>query len=137
MVVPSRHSSSKQREPSRSLPRDSSAKTLIGETETARCARYVLPKDLEAAIKRLDDQQLERLTSAVLEEQTRRKRFSLPRNPQQRLEAESPASSLPLGKLNAVRAAFKAGVTPARIAREFGLSQADVRKALSGHGNKL
>ena len=34
------------------------------------------------------------------------------------------------GKLNAVKAAFKAGVTPARIAREFGISQADVRRAL-------
>jgi hypothetical protein len=137
MVVPSRHSSSEQREPSRSLPGDSSAKTVIGETETAGSVRYVLPKDLEAAIKRLDDQQLERLTSAVLEERTRRKRLSLPRNQQQRLEAESPPASLPQGKLNAVRAAFKAGVTPARIAREFGLSQADVRKALSGQGNKL
>ena len=28
-------------------------------------------------------------------------------------------------------AAFKAGVTPSRIARQFGLSQSDVRKALS------
>jgi transposase-like protein len=33
--------------------------------------------------------------------------------------------------MNAVRAAFKAGITPARIARQFGLSQSDVRKALS------
>jgi hypothetical protein len=137
MVVPSRHSSSEQREPSRSLPGDSSAKTVIGETETAGSVRYVLPKDLEAAIKRLDDQQLDRLTSAVLEERTRRKRPSVPTGRERRREAESPASSLPQGKLNAVRAAVKAGVTPARIAREFGLSQADVRKALSGQGNKL
>jgi len=33
------------------------------------------------------------------------------------------------GKLNAVRAAFKAGVTPSRIAKQFGISQSDVRKA--------
>jgi transposase-like protein len=33
--------------------------------------------------------------------------------------------------VNAVRAAFKAGVTPSRIARQFGLSQSDVRKAHS------
>jgi hypothetical protein len=32
------------------------------------------------------------------------------------------------GKLNAVRAAFKAGVEPSQIARQFGLSQSDVRK---------
>jgi hypothetical protein len=35
------------------------------------------------------------------------------------------------GKLNAVRAAFKAGVKPSQIARQFGLSQVDVRKALA------
>jgi hypothetical protein len=35
------------------------------------------------------------------------------------------------GKLNAVRAAFKAGVKPSTIARQFGISQADVRKALA------
>jgi DNA-binding CsgD family transcriptional regulator len=34
------------------------------------------------------------------------------------------------GQLNAVRAAFKAGITPTRIARQFGLSQGDVRAAL-------
>jgi hypothetical protein len=36
--------------------------------------------------------------------------------------------SLPRGKVNAVRAAFKAGLTPSRIARQFGISLADVRK---------
>jgi hypothetical protein len=41
------------------------------------------------------------------------------------------AASLSRGQVNAVRAAFKAGVTPSRIARQFGLSQSDVRKALS------
>jgi transposase-like protein len=38
---------------------------------------------------------------------------------------------LPRGQVNAVRAAFKAGITPARIARQFGLSQSNVRKALA------
>jgi hypothetical protein len=37
---------------------------------------------------------------------------------------------LPAAQLNAARAAFKAGITPARIARQFGLSQSDVRTAL-------
>ena len=40
------------------------------------------------------------------------------------------------GKLNAVRAAFKAGVTPTRIAREFGISQSNVRKALASDEKK-
>ena len=33
--------------------------------------------------------------------------------------------------MNAVRAAFKAGITPSRIARQFGLTLSDVRKALA------
>jgi transposase-like protein len=39
--------------------------------------------------------------------------------------------SLTRGQLNAVRAAFKAGITPSRIARQFGISQSNVRKALA------
>jgi DNA-binding CsgD family transcriptional regulator len=39
--------------------------------------------------------------------------------------------SLTRGQLNAVRSAFKAGITPARIARQFGISQSNVRKALA------
>ena len=35
------------------------------------------------------------------------------------------------GQVNAVRAAFKAGITPSRIARQFGISQANVRRALA------
>ena len=34
--------------------------------------------------------------------------------------------------LNAVRATFEAGVNPAAIARQFGISQSDVKKALAG-----
>jgi hypothetical protein len=33
-----------------------------------------------------------------------------------------------------VRAAFKAGVKPSAIARQFGISQSDVRKALAAEG---
>ena len=52
--------------------------------------------------------------------------------PQRRQEAvKDGADSLTTGKLNAVRAAFKAGVKPSAIARQFGISQSDVRKALA------
>jgi hypothetical protein len=47
-----------------------------------------------------------------------------------------PATPLTKGQVNAVRAAFKAGVTPSRIARQFGLSHSDVRKALSSGERK-
>jgi len=33
--------------------------------------------------------------------------------------------------VDAVRAAFKAGVKPSAIARQFGISQADVKRALA------
>jgi hypothetical protein len=39
-------------------------------------------------------------------------------------------------KLNAVRAAFKAGVKPSQIAWQFGLAQADVRKALASDASR-
>ena len=39
--------------------------------------------------------------------------------------------SLTRGQVNAVRSAFKAGITPARIARQFGISQSNVSKALA------
>jgi hypothetical protein len=35
------------------------------------------------------------------------------------------------GQINAVRAAFKAGIKPTLIARQFGISQSDVRKVLA------
>jgi hypothetical protein len=106
-------------------------------TETAIPSRYVLPNDLNGAIRRLDDQELDRLASAVDEERSRRKKPPVAEEGQQRQRhAEGGAVSLPQGKLNAVRAAFKAGVTPARIAREFGVSRSDVQRALADKAKK-
>jgi predicted DNA-binding protein (UPF0251 family) len=48
-----------------------------------------------------------------------------------RRKVDTAEVSLTQGQLNAVRAAFKAGITPSRIARQFGISQANVRKALA------
>jgi len=94
--------------------------------------RHILPSDLTTAIKQLEDGELDRLLSAVLAEQKRRGRknpVSDERSRKRRVEAVT--VSLKPGKLNAVRAAFKAGLTPSRIARQFGISQSDVRKALA------
>ena len=49
---------------------------------------------------------------------------------------EAPSVSLTIGKLNAVRAAFKAGVTLARIARQFGITQSEVRQAIASEVKK-
>jgi hypothetical protein len=98
---------------------------------------YVLPKDLPKAISQLHKQDLDRLLSAVLAEQKRRgSKLPEPDENSGKARVESAAMTLPSGKLNAIRAAFKAGVKPSQIARQFGISQADVRKALATDGSK-
>ena len=96
------------------------------EAAVVSAPRHALPKDLPNAIKHLSDEELDRLITAALAEMRQRGR---------RLPTDKAAGlakvSLTRGQLKAVRAAFKAGVTPSRIARQFGLSQSDVRKALA------
>jgi hypothetical protein len=115
--------------------------------------RHALPKDLPNSMKYLDDGELDRLLAAAIEEAKKRGRLTAslepaptrtvvgsnePKPKQLRSISEphcrrniAPASrALTQGQINAVRAAFKAGITPARIARQFGLSHADVRTAL-------
>jgi hypothetical protein len=101
-------------------------------TERAAAPRHVPPKDLPRAILQLRDDELDRLHDAVLVEQKRRGR-RLPQSDETSKDGnvELAAPQLTPGKLNAVRAAFKAGVTPSRIARQFGITQSDVRKALA------
>jgi CII-binding regulator of phage lambda lysogenization HflD len=43
---------------------------------------------------------------------------------------------LPSGKVKAVRAAFMAGIRPASIARQFGISKSNVMRALAINGRK-
>jgi hypothetical protein len=101
--------------------------------------RHVLPKDLPSAIKHLSDHELNRLLAATLEETKRRGKMvpnvqtndSVPPRPTSQRKAEVAEPSLTRGQINAVRAAFKAGVKPLAIARQFGISQSDIRKVLS------
>ena len=117
------------------------SKGKVGPDSPASQRRHFLPKDLAGALKWLDDVEIDALLAAVTTEAARRGRR--PPSPakekpvagtkmQRRQEAaEGRAGSLTTGKLNAVRAAFKAGVKPSAIARQFGVSQSDVRKALA------
>ncbi len=94
---------------------------------------YLLPKDLAGALKRLDDAEVDTLLAAVTSEAERRGR--LPKPPASRATTlENAGASLTTGKLNAIRAAFKAGVKPSAIGRQFGISLSDVRKALATAG---
>jgi hypothetical protein len=109
----------------------SGSSPAIIHTPPSTLPRHVLPADLPNAVRRLDDQELDQLLSAVIAEQKRRgKKLPGEMSPKRRIKVVA-AVPLTQGKLNAVRAAFKAGVTPSRIARQFGISQSDVRKALA------
>jgi hypothetical protein len=128
-------------------------------TTESKPQRHVLPKNLPNAIKHLSDAELDFLHATTLDEmkrrnrkprgvetdlQTLRNRFDirpdLKKQPSQtstrRQVDVAEAPRLAQGKLNAVRAAFKAGVTPSRIAKQFGISQSDVRNALASHEKK-
>jgi hypothetical protein len=118
--------------------------------------RYILPKNLRQAVKQLNDAELDELFEVAFDEAKQRGR--LPRSvrtemppsalrpsesvtkrllPTDKREKVSVAGvSLTRGQINAVWAAFKAGVTPSRIARQFGISQANVRKALANNPPK-
>src|SRR5262249_36940063 len=121
--------------PSPNLPRSSPPTT--NTAGKASSMRYVLPRDLPSAMKQLEDQELDQLLAAVLAEQRQRGRKSpLSDESSSKRRVEAVGVPLTVGKLNAVRAAFKAGVKPSQIARQFGISQSDVRKALAGDGSK-
>lgn len=115
--------------------------------------RHVLPENLDLAVKQLTDDELMQLLEVALQEAKQRGKSQLRtgEDPMQltrqteeltqkhpKIESASNRKlvevarvTLSPGKLNAVRAAFKAGVTPSRIARQFGISEANVRKALA------
>ena len=101
-----------------------------------------MPEDLAGALKRSDDVQIDALLAAITTEAERRgrrppspakKKPVADAKPQRRQEAaEDGAGSLTTGKPNAVRAAFKTGVKPSAIARQFGISQSDVKGTGAG-----
>jgi len=104
---------------------------------TGSSPSYGLPTNLPNALSHLDDDQLDRLLAAVHAEQQRRgKKLSVPDEPSRKQSNKEVAPPLAQGKLNAVRAAFKAGVRPSRIARQFGISLPDVRRALASDPSK-
>jgi hypothetical protein len=104
------------------------------EPAAAASPSYALPTNLSRALRHLDNDQLDRLLAAALAERQARggKKLPVSDEPSDKKRIKEVAPSLAQGKLNAVRAAFKAGVTPSRIARQFGISQSDVRTALAG-----
>ena len=127
--------------PSTKAPDPLSRSEVTPDNQGSQLPRHFLPKDLAGALKRLDDAEIDALLSAVTVEARRRNR--LPSKPVKEEIARPPRVSvghasgfLTKGQLNAVRAAFKAGVRPSAIARQFGISQSDVRKALAAEARE-
>ena len=122
-------------------PAKASEPPTAPQERAAAQPRHFLPKDLAGALKRLDDREIDALLSAITTEAERRGRLSAQRSKEKfAADAKTQAHQAPIeagggflttGKLNAVRAAFKAGVRSSAIARQFGISQSDVRKALA------
>jgi hypothetical protein len=130
------------------------AAAAANTTDKSSPRRHVLPKDLSNALKQLDDLELDRLLAATRHELQRRGALlpsesaiqpagdigahdratvqsTTTEDSSERRQKDASAVALTRGQVNAVRAAFKAGVTPSRIARQFGISQSDVRKVLA------
>jgi hypothetical protein len=145
----SRHADAMGRDPAERTVPDlfptataSAAPAPMAATES-KPRRYVLPKNLRNAVKHLGDGELELMYAATLEELKHRGKTpksvetNLSARPDltkiQSLTAKLKAADVLLtrGQMNAVRSAFKAGITPSRIAREFGIALADVRQALA------
>jgi hypothetical protein len=115
-----------------------------GDVERSRPpGRAALPKDLPTAIKYLDNRELDRLLRAATEEAERRGRLApspatTPTNinpgsgepslkqapptgrPTHQRPARTAATPLTRGQVNAVWAAFRAGVTPSEPIRRLG-----------------
>ena len=149
--MPDLFSTDRVRDASPPQPKPSAPQTT---TETPP-QRHILPKNLRNAVKHLSDGELDLMHAATLDEMKRRGRLPAgvetdlrslghrlnvrPDLPMKRTSAKNqfrrrPVNiaevSLTRGQVNAVRAALKAGITPSRIARQFGISQSNVRKAL-------
>src|SRR5215813_15161731 len=146
------------RTPARLTSAQQSAAAASGAEKLS--SRHVLPRDRSNALKQLDDGELDRLFAATRHELQRRGRSltstsvirptthvgteqrasdqstTTTEESLERRQPEEPNVALTRGRVNAVRAAFKAGITPSRIARQFGISQSDVRKVLASESRR-
>jgi hypothetical protein len=126
------------------VPVGERASPTIKQVSSAQEQRHVLPKDLPNAVKHLSDRELDMLITASIEEAKRRGRMPpsvqsntldetvAKRSPSRDKQRAAVATvSLTRGQVNAVRAALKAGIKPSQIARQFGISQSDVRQVLA------
>ena len=97
-------------------------------TDAGRTVAYVLPADLDRALRNLDDAQLDRLRDAVAAEARRRGR---PDGKTSEPGARRRPAPVTPGQERLVLAAFESGLKPAVIAWEFNLSRAQVEAVVA------
>jgi hypothetical protein len=102
--------------PETSSPSASELKPQLPTDEPAAATSpsYALPTNLPSALRHLDDDQLDRLLAAAHAERQARggKKPPISDEPSRKQRTKEATPSLAQGKLNAARAAFKAGVNP-------------------------
>jgi len=108
----------------------------LNRANPAPHTRPLLPKDLAGVLKHLGDNEFDALLAAITAEGERRGRLKPTRGKAPKMRQTEDASRLTSGQLNAVRAAFKAGVKPSTIARQFRISQSEVRKVLANEARQ-
>ena len=117
------------------------ASSTSGHDSPATKARLALPADLGRSLRLLDDNTLDRLVKAAIEEARRRGREmpqgsvdeNRPAEPSGAAKGRSKkAGAVTPGQQRLILAAFETGLKPAVIAREFRLSRPTVQHVITG-----
>ena len=97
--------------------------------------RRLLPHDLDIALKYLTDGELTALAKAVEQEKLRRSpelaaKIPATQKPAPQRQITPTVEGLTQSQVNLVRSSVKAGVKPATLSRQFGISRTQITAAL-------
>jgi hypothetical protein len=111
------------------------AATITTEQIPRSPQRRLLPHDLDVALKYLTDGELAALAKAVEDEQLRRSPEPAPSPPSATKPVSKKAGApsvdgLTQSQINLIQSSVKAGVKPAMLSRQFGLTRAQITAAL-------
>lgn len=110
----------------------------------ASAPRRLLPHDLDLALTHMTAGELQRLSEAVAFEMRRRKLAAVRSAPGAASEPAAAKKTAPVGnapeegpkltvaQINLIRTSIKAGVTPAVLQRQFGISRKQITTVLKG-----
>jgi hypothetical protein len=113
-----------------SRQKDHDTPPVSGEQELPRT---VLPQNLAASLRHLPEQDILRLAEAVGIEMQNRGLTGLKQKSQapEKSKADPVLSQLTRSQISLIRSSIKAGVKPAALSRQFGLTRAQITAALN------